>query len=275
MAHGIRGGVISSLGGGKFKGGFLAGFLSGGFDEFSEASGLSDSIGWTGGLVSAAVVGGTAETIGGGKFENGAVTGAFGYLFNKAQHPERGRNANKGAWLKMSEITEYWGNAMNKLKDYIVNAINDPLAPGSEVVAGIEGAGAVFDERTLTIGLTGRGSNFFMAEGGVGLYIRWKINDITDLRFDVGYYKSVSIGAGIFDTGISVSGASYNNYDALDLRVGSINGSYHYYGGSVYYGESGDYMGVGTSLGLSLFKGGASTGYFFSSGAKMHSFINN
>jgi len=92
-AHGLVGGVSSSVQGG----GFSAGFTSAAFTE--AVSGDIDSIrsesysglAFAARVTASAMAGGYAEELGGGKFKNGAITGAFGYLFNDASHLDEGR----------------------------------------------------------------------------------------------------------------------------------------------------------------------------------------
>ena len=82
VAHGVVGGVVAELGGGRFR----TGFISAGAAQFAAPwiDGLDeDNTGISAARVTAAaVVGGTAATLGGGKFANGAVTAAFGRLFD-------------------------------------------------------------------------------------------------------------------------------------------------------------------------------------------------
>jgi len=80
VAHGAVGGLFSI----GQKGGFVSGFLAAGMAS------LADEIhsGPAGDLVIHAVAGGVGSMLGGGKFGNGAATGAFGYLFNLASHPQ-------------------------------------------------------------------------------------------------------------------------------------------------------------------------------------------
>ncbi len=87
IAHGIVGGASQALRGGKF----LAGFLSAGFSQALEQTGVYGKLslsnptgpgGYAQNAVVSAVVGGTASVLGGGKFKNGAITGAFSRLFN-------------------------------------------------------------------------------------------------------------------------------------------------------------------------------------------------
>jgi len=86
LAHGIVGGVMSSLNGGKFGHGFwAAGFtqaFAGPIDGI-DAGNAGFSAQRT---VVAATVGGTASELSGGKFANGAVTGAFSRAFNDEIH---------------------------------------------------------------------------------------------------------------------------------------------------------------------------------------------
>ena len=86
LAHGITGGVMSELSGGKFGDGFAGAGVA---QLFSPAI---DQIG--GGkasyaplrIAAAALLGGTASVLSGGKFANGAITGAFSQAFNQELH---------------------------------------------------------------------------------------------------------------------------------------------------------------------------------------------
>lgn len=84
VAHGMTGGVLASVQGGKFG----HGFASAGFTKAA-----NPMIGLAGGPMAqgtaAALVGGTASVMTGGKFANGAVTAAFSYAFGRMA--ERGR----------------------------------------------------------------------------------------------------------------------------------------------------------------------------------------
>ena len=75
VAHGVVGGVVAEVGGGRFRDGFIAAasaqFAAPGIGRFSTPQGR---------VVAAAVVGGTAARLGGGKFANGAATAAFARL---------------------------------------------------------------------------------------------------------------------------------------------------------------------------------------------------
>jgi hypothetical protein len=81
ISHGLAGGVMDSLAGGKFGHGFAsAGFV--------EAAGplIGGAKTATGQVVAAAIAGGTASAMTGGKFANGAMTAAFSRAFNEIAH---------------------------------------------------------------------------------------------------------------------------------------------------------------------------------------------
>ncbi len=82
FAHGVVGGTISVIQGGKFGQGFASSFFT------KIVSGPTGIKGLTGGnrfagVAVAALVGGTASALGGGKFANGAATAAMQYAFNE------------------------------------------------------------------------------------------------------------------------------------------------------------------------------------------------
>jgi len=84
--HGMAGGVMSTMGGGKFG----HGFASAAGTQLSSV--MIDQIGNGAAsykahrIMAAAVVGGTIAEVIGGKFANGAVTGAFSRAFNDERH---------------------------------------------------------------------------------------------------------------------------------------------------------------------------------------------
>ncbi|MDX3775759.1 RHS repeat-associated core domain-containing protein [Chromatiaceae bacterium AAb-1] len=87
-AHGLVGGVMSVLQGGKFGHGFAAAGVTQAFagriDGINEGDRFS-----AGRITAAAVLGGTASKLSGGKFANGAVTGAFSRMFNDEMHNKK------------------------------------------------------------------------------------------------------------------------------------------------------------------------------------------
>ncbi len=95
LAHGIAGGVMSELEGGKFGNGFLSAGVTeatgpaiDGLDETNHPLGQSVSAER---VITAAVVGGTTSALTGGSFANGAITGAFSRAFNEeAAHQKNG-----------------------------------------------------------------------------------------------------------------------------------------------------------------------------------------
>ncbi|MCC5842521.1 MAG: hypothetical protein JJT96_20560 [Opitutales bacterium] len=97
-AHGINGGVMSELGGGSFR----AGFLGGSFGSAASHYGPQfDNFGAN--LVKSAVIGGTASKLGGGKFENGAISAAFQHLFNSGMSRLRDSTFDGGTGIPTSQ----------------------------------------------------------------------------------------------------------------------------------------------------------------------------
>ncbi len=86
LAHGVAGGVMQSLEGGKFGNGFLSAGVgeaaSPGIDRLDPQNPIGQSVSAQR-VIAAAVVGGTTSVLAGNKFGNGALTGAFGRAFNE------------------------------------------------------------------------------------------------------------------------------------------------------------------------------------------------
>jgi len=86
VAHGMAGGVMNSLQGGKFGHGFVSAgatqAFSPGIDRI-DAGNMGFSAQRT---LAAATLGGTVSAMTGGKFANGAVTAAFSRAFNDEKH---------------------------------------------------------------------------------------------------------------------------------------------------------------------------------------------
>jgi hypothetical protein len=88
-AHGVGGGIMAELQGGKFG----HGFVSAGVTEALSPELMAYNPGAFEQTAIAALVGGTASALSGGKFANGAVTAAFQMAFNHAFESSRGRSA--------------------------------------------------------------------------------------------------------------------------------------------------------------------------------------
>ena len=95
VAHGMAGGVMSSLQGGKFGHGFASAGVtqtfSPGIDRI-DAGNMGFSAQRT---LAAATLGGTVSAMTGGKFANGAVTAAFSRAFNDEVHGAERRAAQR------------------------------------------------------------------------------------------------------------------------------------------------------------------------------------
>jgi len=139
VAHGLTGGVISKVQGGKF----VHGFASAGTTQF--ASGGIDQIGGAGfsplRITAAAVLGGTVSEISGGKFANGAVTGAFSRAFNDEGH---GGSASEDSDFEITEEQRQL-NIEGKVREFWESRLQngDPIA--KIALASLDPAGGVFD----------------------------------------------------------------------------------------------------------------------------------
>ncbi len=127
LAHGIAGGVMSRLQGGKFG----DGFLSAGVAELS--SPMIDGIGpgrmdpsyAPARVAVAAVVGGTTSALTGGKFANGALTAAFGRAFNSEAASRKTRIFTE------EDIELYYSDLVTTKNGYTAQ-VTRTLVPGTE-----------------------------------------------------------------------------------------------------------------------------------------------
>lgn len=83
LAHGITGGVMSALSGGKFGDGFAGAGVAQLFSPAIDTIGNGAESYAPLRVAAAALLGGTASVLSGGKFANGAITAAFSRAFNE------------------------------------------------------------------------------------------------------------------------------------------------------------------------------------------------
>ncbi|MBO9661427.1 RHS repeat-associated core domain-containing protein [Dokdonella sp.] len=114
LSHGVAGGVMADMQGGRFG----HGFASAGFSEA-----LSPAVGQISSTpvqaIAVAVVGGTASRLAGGKFANGAITAAFGYAFNELPHQQIIKNTKVVETL-FSGKDESFESFTTRLSDVLV-----------------------------------------------------------------------------------------------------------------------------------------------------------
>ena len=111
VAHGLTGGAVQELQGGKFAQGFAA---AGFAQAFAPAiDGLKHSYQK---LTAAAVLGGTASELAGGKFENGAVTGAFSQMLGNL-------SSNKTKSLNLKNLAKIM---INDIKGAALGLVSEP-----------------------------------------------------------------------------------------------------------------------------------------------------
>lgn len=97
LAHGMVGGVMSVLQGGKFGHGFAAAGVSQSFA--GKINGMKSQ---PARVATSAAIGGTVSEMTGGKFGNGATTAAFGRLFNEGMHAAGQKGVNTENGFKVS-----------------------------------------------------------------------------------------------------------------------------------------------------------------------------
>lgn len=153
LSHGVAGGVMSRLQGGKFG----HGFLSAGVAELTAP--MIDGIG--GGAVkaaparvaAAALVGGTVSELTGGKFGNGAMQAAFSRAFNEELHQRHGAwpadnqfDPNEPSYHRYTEAnkicdTSQGGCTVENVGGLMLDGFNAPsfgLLPQAAAAPGVE-----------------------------------------------------------------------------------------------------------------------------------------
>jgi len=144
--HGMAGGIMSTMGGGKFGHGFASA------DGTQLSSVMIDQIGNGAAsykahrIMAAAVVGGTIAEVTGGKFANGALTGAFSRAFNAETHSARERAKREGDNL-LEPYAALDPNATGTPHDYPIGPT--PLCQRNETGCG-QGLNPLIAEDTCT-----------------------------------------------------------------------------------------------------------------------------
>jgi len=137
IAHGLTGGIMNELQGGKFAHGFLSAGATQALAPSIESIGIGDGSLSFGDralrVASAAALGGAVSEVTGGKFANGAVTGAFSRGFNDELHGETDEERFRRAGLTDEEIAFLQGERRH----------SNPLLPTlpQGIVDGVSGFG--------------------------------------------------------------------------------------------------------------------------------------
>ncbi|MGS2717859.1 RHS repeat-associated core domain-containing protein [Eionea flava] len=145
IAHGVVGGTMNVIRGGKFGVGFVSSaftkFVSDPIQGFAEkistATGIASEVV---GAAGAALVGGTASVLGGGKFANGAATAAIQYLFNQAYLAWGQAQAARARHYQPLDISapKLSGNAkriIHSAPDVVNHVVSSPVLDVVSVVA--------------------------------------------------------------------------------------------------------------------------------------------
>lgn len=133
VTHGVAGGVMSKLQGGKFGHGFASAGVTQAFSAGIDRIGGGASNYAAARVAAAAVLGGTASTLTGGKFANGAATAAFSRAFNEELHREQHEASLKvSATIRKVLALEYDGETVGaQLK--VGKPFNMTIKPNGEL----------------------------------------------------------------------------------------------------------------------------------------------
>jgi hypothetical protein len=128
VAHGIAGGTIAELQGGKFG----HGFLSAGISKAATPAAMSVSKDVFAQGAAVAIVGGTTSRISGGKFANGAVTAAMGFAFanvGRSSQPEGEWIFPEGGSTDINDYDTVMTNGILGDRDEFIAALNMSPVP--------------------------------------------------------------------------------------------------------------------------------------------------
>jgi RHS repeat-associated protein len=109
LSHGVAGGMLTEVRGGKFGHGFSSSFVTAAASPFiSGKTGLNDYAQ----TAVATIVGGTASSLSGGKFANGAITAAMAYSYNQLKDDGSGAMTKAEAEAEARALNESAQGAM-------------------------------------------------------------------------------------------------------------------------------------------------------------------
>jgi RHS repeat-associated protein len=144
VAHGVAGGVMSRLQGGRFGNGFAAAGVSEAFAPAIDTIGDGADSYAPVRIAASAVLGGTASVISGGKFANGAITASFSYTFNDTFHGAT-EDARTGVAVHAAVYFQY----RSELENVRINLVGDMWWPKSGLVD-LEWMGHIFEIKPET-----------------------------------------------------------------------------------------------------------------------------
>ena len=204
LGHGVTGGIVSDLRGGKFGHGFASSFVGAASHPYI-ANGFKGNNLARGTM--AALVGGTASRLSGGKFANGAATAAMAFAFNSELSRDRMPEYGTKAWA------ERQAEMMNRAGG---NWVADPIGNGQWNVkersrAANEAAGLTTDEtKSAGGGVSGQG---FLGVIGTSVSARGAFSS-------TGQRCTVVEVCFQFGLGLSAGGGVSGNLTLDDLETG-------------------------------------------------------
>jgi hypothetical protein len=179
VSHGLAGGTLSRLQGGKFGHGFVSAAGSAASAPFADLSSAKGA--WTGAVVST-VIGGTLSKLSGGKFANGAVTAAFSYAFNSLAHSGQENPAPQATPTDI--IVGFDGAGSAELPDNLeirrlASSIGAELFDASAVIGAPEGAALSYIRNALGQNPSARVYLFgYSAGGAAAISLAAKLGDV-------------------------------------------------------------------------------------------------
>ncbi len=199
VAHGLAGGVMSVLNGGKFGNGFIsAGFtqlLAPGIGKIDKGTRFSPK--W---ISAASIVGGTSSAMTGGKFANGAQTAAFSRAFNDESHWEKTGTSTLGRFIK----DEGWGVITRTLQIF---------GGGGQVLAGVGMC-------SLGAGVSGVlscvGGGLIAAKGIDNIQAGWRGTDTFSQQVITSLTGSEDTGL-ILNSGLDLGVSAYGAFKAVNI----------------------------------------------------------
>ncbi|RNF85294.1 RHS repeat-associated core domain-containing protein [Montanilutibacter psychrotolerans] len=146
LSHGVAGGVMSTMQGGKFGHGFASAGVAQAFSPMINNIGNNAPSYAPARIAAAIILGGTASLLSGGKFASGAVTAAFSRAFNDETHPEGGTwTGADRALAELKRIAEtVTSPELSDFRDASVRFCGGVKAAGC-IRVGFEGGKPAFD----------------------------------------------------------------------------------------------------------------------------------
>ena len=170
VSHGLAGGAINMLRGGKFGHGFISAAAT------EASSPALEHFNDFGQVVGGALVGGTVSAVTGGKFGNGAITGAFQMAFNEIAHANFMSHKFAEMTAQGPRTVEWVGDGNPASEDIDALAVvNKSLHDAFEAIVSARDFGSMLVYRNAKLTYTATNDGYF-AEGKLSHPFQGRIN---------------------------------------------------------------------------------------------------